>query len=55
MHGEAVEEEVDRLLENRAIQEVIYPTWLSNTVVVKKKNGKWRGCVDFTSLNKAYH
>ena len=53
MHVEAVEEEVDRLLEARAIKEVNYPTWLSNTVVVKKKNGKWRVCVDFTNLNKA--
>ncbi|CAL5380994.1 unnamed protein product [Camellia sinensis] len=53
MHVEVVEEEVDRLLEARAIREVNYLTWLSNTVVVKKKNGKWRVCVDFTSLNKA--
>ena len=37
-----------------AIREVLYPQWLSNTVVVKKKNGKWRVCVDFTNLNKAY-
>ena len=53
MHVEAVEEEVDRLLEAKAIREVHYPTWLSTTVVVKKKNGKWRVCVDFTSLNTA--
>ena len=53
MHVEVVEEEVDKLLEARAIREVNYPTWLSNTIVVKKKNGKWRVCVDFTSLNKA--
>ncbi|KAF5937331.1 hypothetical protein HYC85_024837 [Camellia sinensis] len=32
MHVEAVEEEVDGLLEPRAIREVNYPTWLSNTV-----------------------
>ena len=32
MHVEAVEEEVDRLLELRAIREVNYPTWLPNTV-----------------------
>ena len=35
-----------------AIRPVLYPTWLSNTVVVQKKNGKWRVCVDFTDLNK---
>ena len=37
-----------------AIKEVFYPEWLANTVVVKKKNGKWRVCVDFIDLNKAY-
>ena len=36
-----------------AIKELFYPKWLINTVVVKKKNGKWRVCVDFTNLNKA--
>ncbi|XP_028116477.1 uncharacterized protein LOC114314222 [Camellia sinensis] len=52
-HTSAVVEEVDRLLETEAVREVAYPTWLSNTVVVKKKNGSWRVCVDFTDLNKA--
>ena len=46
-------EEVERLLASRAIKEVQYPMWLSNIVVVKKKNGKWRICIDFTDLNKA--
>ena len=46
-------EGVDRLFAFRAIREVQYPIWLSNTVVVKKKNGKWRVCIDFTDLNKA--
>ena len=36
-----------------AIKEVFYPEWLANTVVVKKKSGKWRVCVDFMDLNKA--
>ena len=36
-----------------AIKEVFYPKWLANTVVVKKKTGKWRVYVDFTDLNKA--
>ena len=36
-----------------AIKEMFYPQWLANTVVVKKKTGKWRVCVDFTDLNRA--
>ena len=35
------------------IREVHYPEWLANVVLVKKANGKWRMCVDFTDLNKA--
>ena len=49
-----MQEEVTKLKQARAIKEVFYPEWLANTVVVKKKNGKWRMCVDFTNLNKAY-
>ncbi|RDX75752.1 hypothetical protein CR513_44333, partial [Mucuna pruriens] len=30
-----------------------YPTWLTNVVMVKKPNGKWRMCTDYTDLNKA--
>ncbi|KAJ9546251.1 hypothetical protein OSB04_025958 [Centaurea solstitialis] len=35
------------------LQEVKYPDWLANVVVVQKKNVKWRVCIDFTDLNKA--
>ena len=35
------------------IWEVYYPNWVANVVMVKKANGKWRICVDFTNLNKA--
>ena len=35
------------------IWEVHYPEWLANVFLVKKANGKWRMCVDFTDLNKA--
>jgi phage FluMu protein gp41 len=49
----AVEAEVQRLQDAKVIREVKYPVWLANTVPVKKKNGKWRMCVDFTDLNKA--
>lgn len=49
----AVNEEVDRLLKVGSIREVKYPDWLANPVVVKKKNGKWKVCVDFMDINKA--
>ena len=47
-------DEVDQLLKIGLIREVKYPDWLANPIVVKKKNGKWRVCTDFTDLNKAY-
>ncbi|MCI33345.1 gag-pol polyprotein, partial [Trifolium medium] len=49
----AVDKEVRKLKEARFITEIEYPTWLANVVMVKKANGKWRMCVDFTDLNKA--
>ena len=52
-HVEAVRSEVRRLREARAIRETFFPKWLANTVVVKKKNGKWRVYIDFTDLNRA--
>ena len=52
-HMEAVRLEVRRLREARAIREVFFPERLANIVVVKKKNGKWRVCIDFTDLNRA--
>jgi hypothetical protein len=45
--------ELRKLLEAGFIKEVFHPTWLANLVLVKKKNKKWRMCVDYTSLNKA--
>ena len=52
-HADAMREEVMKLKKVGVIKEVFYPEWLANTVVVKKKSGKWRVCVDFTDLNKA--
>jgi hypothetical protein len=49
----AVKAEVQRLLDANIIREVKYPTWLANTMLVKKKNGKRRMGIDFTNLNKA--
>ena len=36
------------------IKEVYYLNWLTNVMMAKKVNGKWRMCVDFTDLDKAY-
>jgi hypothetical protein len=42
------------LLDAGFICKVYYLRWLTNIVMVKKKNGKWRMCTDFTDLNKSY-
>jgi hypothetical protein len=51
--AEGARNEVKRLLSAGVIREVTYPEWLANIVMVKKANGKWRMCIDFTDLNKA--
>jgi hypothetical protein len=45
----AIDEEIKKLLSSGFIREVFYP----NPSLVKKKNKKWRMCVDYTGLNKA--
>jgi len=49
----AMREEAQKLLVLGHIREIQYPEWLVDVVMVKKANGKWRMCVDFTNLNKA--
>jgi hypothetical protein len=49
----AIGEEIQKLLSAGFIREVYHPEWLANPILVKKKNKKWRMCVDYTSLNKA--
>ena len=46
-------EEVTKLLAARFIKEVYHSDWLANPVLVKKKTGKLRMCVDYNGLNKA--
>ena len=46
-----INEEVNKLLQAKAIQEVEYPDWLANVVLVKKANGKWLLYIDFTDVN----
>lgn len=50
---QAAMEEVQKLLNVGFIREIQYTTWLANIVLVKKSNGKWRMCTDYTDLNKA--
>jgi len=47
-------EEIHKLLTAGFINEVHHPDWLANPVLVNKKNGKMRMCVDYTNLNKAF-
>ncbi|PKA53719.1 RNA-directed DNA polymerase like [Apostasia shenzhenica] len=50
---DSIKEEINKLHGAGYIREVRYPQWLTNVVMVKKANGKWRMCVDFHTLNQA--
>jgi len=45
--------EMQKLLDVGFIKEIQYTTWLFDVVLVKKNNGHWWMCVDYTYLNKA--
>ncbi|GJW53367.1 reverse transcriptase domain-containing protein, partial [Tanacetum coccineum] len=51
--AKAIQAEVQKLVKAGIMREVYYHDWLSNPVMVKKHDGSWRICVDFTNLNKA--
>ena len=48
-----IAEEIKKLEAAHLVRGVLHPMWLANPVVVRKANGKWRLCIDFTDLNKA--
>ncbi|GKV15413.1 hypothetical protein SLEP1_g26207 [Rubroshorea leprosula] len=50
---QAIKEEVMKLLQVGFIRKVDYCEWVANLVLVKKENGKWRMCIDYTNLNHA--
>ena len=49
----AINEEITKLLAAGFIKEVYQLEWLANPILVRKKSGKWRMCVDYMGLNKA--
>lgn len=49
----AVKAEVDKLLAQGCISPVDNSEWVSPLVIVLKKNGKVRVCVDYREVNKA--
>ncbi|XP_070677927.1 uncharacterized protein [Malus domestica] len=49
-----IEAEIDKLIEAGFIREVQYPKLISNIVIVLKKFGQIRVCVDFRDLNDAW-
>ena len=40
-HADVIKDEVVKFKRAGAVKEVFYSEWLANTVVVKKKSGKW--------------
>jgi hypothetical protein len=52
---DAIKKELVKLLAAGFFREVFHPEWLTNPILVRKKNtNEWRMCVDYTHLNKHY-
>ena len=47
-----VKEELQKLLDAGFVYPISDSEWVSPLVLVLKKNGKWRICVDYRELNK---
>ena len=52
--AQTAKEIIEGLLQAKFISKINYAQWLSKMVLMKKENGKWWMCVDYTDLNKAY-
>lgn len=48
-----MKQDISKPCKTKFIWEVRYPTWLANPLLVKKDNGQWRMCADYTDLNNA--
>ena len=47
-----IEKEIQKLLKAKIIIPLRYSKWIANLVVIRKKNGEIRLCVDFRNMNK---
>nr|AAP52608.2 retrotransposon protein, putative, Ty3-gypsy subclass [Oryza sativa Japonica Group] len=50
---DTIKEELPKLLAAGFIKEVLHPDWLANSILVQKKTGQWRMCVDYTNFSKS--
>ncbi|GJX64238.1 reverse transcriptase domain-containing protein [Tanacetum coccineum] len=51
--NKAMRKKVEVLTKTNILREVKYQTWVSNPVMVKKDDRRWKLCVDFIDINKA--
>ncbi|GJR78110.1 hypothetical protein Tco_0148895 [Tanacetum coccineum] len=51
--SQPIDAQVTNLIKVGILRLIEYETWVANPMLIKKHNGTWRMCVDFTSLNKA--
>ncbi|XP_072073785.1 uncharacterized protein [Arachis hypogaea] len=51
--NQKIKEKIERLIKVKFIRTARYVEWVSNIVLVMKKNGKLRVCIDFRDLNNA--
>ena len=52
-YASQIQEEINKLIECRFIYEIEHLTWVSPIVVVSKKNGKLKFCIDLKKVNDA--
>src|SRR6266540_730530 len=48
-----IKENLEKLLTAGFIRGIHHSDWVANPIIVKKKGGKWRMCVDHTGPNTA--
>lgn len=49
-----IRQEVEKLVDVYFVKQIKFQIWVANPVLVKKSSRKWRICVDFQDLNKAF-